>query len=234
MVHNDFDTNGLAKYLHVTPAQVKRLADRGKIPGRKVSSQWRFARADIHHWLEDRIGLSDEEGLVEMESVLHRSQRPDHEPQRIGEMLPLEAIQVPLLARTRGKVISAIAEVAAQAGLLWDPAKMAEAVRNREELHPTALDNGVALLHPRRPLPSIMAEPFLALGKTHQGIPFGGDGLTDIFFLIGSTDDASHLKTLARLSRLISRPGFVETLRAVNDAPAALEVVENFEAEIPD
>ena len=78
MVHNDFDIDGLARYLHVTPAQVKRLADRGKIPGRKVSSRWKFARADIHHWLEDRIGLSDEEELVEVESVLHRTHRPDN------------------------------------------------------------------------------------------------------------------------------------------------------------
>ena len=27
---------------------------------------------------------------------------------------------------------------------------MTEAIRNREELYPTAMDNGVALLHPRR------------------------------------------------------------------------------------
>ncbi len=65
----DFDIDNLASYLHLTPQQVTRLADRGKIPGRKVAGQWRFSPADIHHWLEARIGLSDEDELVEVTPV---------------------------------------------------------------------------------------------------------------------------------------------------------------------
>ncbi len=34
---------------------------------------------------------------------------------------------------------------------------MAEAVRSREQMQPTALENGVALLHPRRPMAKILA-----------------------------------------------------------------------------
>ena len=64
MPHSDFDMHTLARYLHLTPQQVAKLADRGKLPGRKVSGEWRFSKADIHHWLETRIGLSDEEELI--------------------------------------------------------------------------------------------------------------------------------------------------------------------------
>ena len=97
-------------------------------------------------------------------------------------------------------------DLAAETGLLWDAEKMTAAVRERENLHPTALENGVALLHPRRPLQQILAEPLVALGITQAGIPFGESHgvLTDVFFLICSTDDASHLRILARLSRLIT------------------------------
>ena len=104
---------------------------------------------------------------------------------------------------------------------------MAEAIRQREQLHPTALDNGVALLHPRRPMASAMGEPFLALGRTSTGIPFGGPRgqLTDLFFLIGSTDDRGHLRMLAKLSRLISENGFVEEIR---QAQTTHEVFEMF------
>ena len=59
-------------------------------------------------------------------------------------------------------------EQAARTGWLWDVAKMAEAVRAREDLLPTALENGVALLHPRRPLANIIDRPFLALGRTSR------------------------------------------------------------------
>ena len=127
----------------------------------------------------------------------------------IAELLQPEAIEVPLDARTRGSVIATMTELAARTHLLWDPAKMAEAVRAREEMHSTALDNGVALLHPRRPMPAILAEAVLALGITPGGIPFGSDGsLTDIFFLICSTSDHEHLRILARLEPRDQRSRF--------------------------
>jgi PTS system nitrogen regulatory IIA component len=108
---------------------------------------------------------------------------------------------------------------------------MAEAVEARENLHPTALDDGVALLHPRRPLSQILAQPLLALGRTPAGIPFGSERgqLTDVFFLILSVDDSQHLRTLARLSRLIAAPGFLNELRASESAEQALSAVLKFE-----
>ena len=73
MPHSDFDLPTLARYLHLSPEKVAKLADRGQLPGRKVSGEWRFARADIHHWLERRIGASDEEQLLEVEGALDRA-----------------------------------------------------------------------------------------------------------------------------------------------------------------
>jgi len=34
---DDFDLDSLAAYLHLSTAQVARMADRGQIPGRRVS-----------------------------------------------------------------------------------------------------------------------------------------------------------------------------------------------------
>ncbi len=227
MPHQDFDTASLAAYLHLTPQQVERLAERGKLPGRKVAGQWRFPRPDIHHWFEQRIGLSDEDELVEMEDVLERnaSSSPT-EDVSLAELLPLEAIAVPLSARTKDSVIRAMVELAAATGRLWDPRAMAEAVKKREELHPTTLGNGVALMHPRRPMAKILAQPTLALGCTTTGIPFGaGAPLTDVFFLICSTEDRGHLRVLARLSRVLTAPGFLNALHQVSDAKAARQLI---------
>ena len=219
MPDDDFDIDRLAAYLHLAPAQVSRLADRGKLPGRKVAGRWRFARGDIHHWLEDRIGLSGDEELQEMEVFLRPAIEHVESPRPISAQLPLAAIEVPLAAKTRNSVITSMAEVAARTGLLWDPQKMAAAVRAREDMHPTALENGVALMHPRRPMPSILGEAFLAFGRTGKAIPFGGRRglLTDLFLLICSTDDRRHLQTLARLSRLIADPELLGNLRGAQD-----------------
>ena len=227
MVHSDFDIDGLAAYLHLTPPQVARLADRDKIPGRKVAGQWRFSQAEIHHWLEKRIGLSDEDGLLKVEGVLNRSAGAEtQEEVCIAELLPIEAVAVPLLARTRNSVITKMINLAAGTGWLWDPPKMAEAVRTREDMQSTALENGVALMHPRRPMPRILERPLLALGRTGTDIPFGaGAPMTDLFFLVCSIDDRGHLRTLARLSRVLAAPGFLAALRNVADAEAARRLI---------
>ncbi len=154
---------------------------------------------------------------------------------RSPALLHPESVAVPLLARTRGSVIKDMAELAAATHLLWDAGAMADAVRAREAMYSTALDNGVALLHPRRPMAAILAEAVLALGITPGGIPFGATAgargqLTDIFFLICSTSDHEHLRILARLSRVISDADFLAALRAAPDAVAARELLVKREA----
>jgi PTS system nitrogen regulatory IIA component len=233
MAQADFDIDRLAAYLHMSAADVVKLAERGKLPARRVGGEWRFSAGEIHHWLEDRIGLSDEDGLVQMEGALDRAAHEDATEVSIAALLRPEAIEVPLDARTRGSVIVKMTELAARTHLLWDPAKMAEAVRAREEMHSTALDNGVALLHPRRPMPGILAEAVLALGISPGGIPFGTGGrLTDIFFLICSTSDHEHLRILARLSRVINGQEFLAAMRSAADAATLHQLIQEREAAI--
>jgi nitrogen PTS system EIIA component len=236
MPDEDFDIESLATYLHLDAGQVAKLADRGKLPGRKVAGGWRFSAAEIHHWLEDRIGLSDAEELARVEVALDRSASSDDEtPVSLADMLPPLAIEIPLASRTRNSVISSMIDVAARTGWLWDPDKMAEAVRSREDLYPTALENGVAMLHPRRPLASILDRPFLALGRTDRGIPFASRRgfLTDVFFLICSADDRGHLRTLARLSRLLAVPTFLPELRGAQNAIEVQQVIAAGEGALP-
>jgi nitrogen PTS system EIIA component len=233
MPDDDFDIPRLADYLHLAVADVSRLAERGKLPGRKVQGQWRFSPADIHHWLEDRIGLSDEAELQRMEGFLRPEEEHHDGLQSIAEMLPLAAIEVPLAARTRNSVITSMAEAAARTGLLWDSQKMADAVRAREDMHSTALESGVALLHPRRPMVTILGEALLAFGRTEKAVPFGGQGLTsDLFFLICSTDDRGHLQALARLSRLISDAALLGSLRQATTAAEVHKAIETAEKKI--
>lgn len=232
MADDDFDLEGLAAYLHLAAAQVARLSERGKLPGRRVQGQWRFSQAEIHHWLEDRIGLSDDAELTEMEGFLRSASAAA--PPSLAELLPVETIAVPLLARTRGSVIKEMVEAAARTGLVWDIERLDDAVRAREELHSTALECGVALLHPRRPMASILGGPVMAFGRTDRGIPFGGTRLTDMFFLICSTDDRGHLQTLARLSRLLSDVDFVDSLRGAADAQSVHKLIARTEESLND
>jgi len=232
MCTGDYDIDRLAAYLHLTPAQVRKMADRGRLPGRKVGGQWRFPSAEIHHWLEDSIGASDDDELARVEGVLRRAS-PGAKEISIAKLLPREAMAVPLTSRTRASVIEKMVHLALATGWLWDADQMREAVSAREKLHSTALDNGVALLHPRRPQPNILAQPLLAFGRAPRGIPFGDSRgrLTDIFFLILSIDDRGHLRTLARLSRLIGDPQLLETIRVAETAADVHQAIADYERE---
>lgn len=237
MSTGDYTLETLAQYLRLSPQQVLKLAEREQVPGRKVGGQWRFSAAEVHHWMERRMGNLEEQELADVEGVLQKLAPVNQQgPVTIGALLPMNAIAVPLPSRTRNSVIEGMVRLAAATGFLWDPPRMVEAIRAREDLHPTALDNGCALLHPRRPLSDILGESFLALGITPGGIPFGGAGgkLTDIFFLICSQDDATHLRVLARLSRLIADPAWLASLRFASDAAEAHDLIVAREATFPE
>lgn len=235
MAEDDFDLAALAAFLHTTPEQIRKMAEREKIPGRRIAGNWKFSRAEIHQWFEERIGASDTKELAEVEKILEKQKRhAEVEVVCIAQLLSTDRIFVPFLAKTRNSAIDSICEFTSQTGVLWDAPKMAEAVRVREDLHPTALENGVALLHPRRPMPSIVPEPFLSLAITSSGIPFGGPRgcLTDVFFLIGSTSEAFHLRLLARLSRLLQTAALLTQLRSGGTPAELLATIEANEAQL--
>ena len=68
------------------------------------------------------------------------------------------------------------------------------------------------------------------MGVCIQGIPFGGSGvLTDIFFLICSTNDHEHLRILARLSRIIQCTDLLNHLRNASDRTSAHKLIHQRE-----
>ena len=226
MPYSNLNLQQLSRYLHLPDAQVRKLVDKGAIPSRRVNGELVFSREEVHHWLEQRIGVSDEEELARVEVALTQSVPPGtvEDDVSLALLIPEGAIALPLKAKTRDSVIRSMVQLAGTTGLLWDTDAMAEAVKAREALHTTALDNGVALLHPRRPMPSLLGDTFLALGIVPSGVPFGGTtGLTDVFLLICSMDDRVHLRILTRLSRVLTSPDFLRRLR---ESSAELEIRE--------
>ncbi|MEC7109855.1 MAG: PTS sugar transporter subunit IIA [Planctomycetota bacterium] len=233
----EFTVEELASYLHWTPMQVIKLASREKLPGRKVAGQWRFNEVEIHHWIEDEIGRADDEALGRVEAILERAETRETgraEMIHLEKLIPVECVLIGTQSRSKRGVVREICDHCADAGWIWDPEQMTEAVLDREAMHTTALENGVALLHPRRPLPSILADRFVTLAVSTAGIPFGGPrgALTDIFFLLGSTDDGIHLRVLARLSRLFAIPGFLTELRRVESPGKAVDLIQKMDAVI--
>ncbi len=233
MSGRDLDIDQLARYLRLPWEEVERLAVRGKIPGRKVNGRWRFSESDVHHWMEERIGQGDAAELGRMESILDQK-LVDAEHVRLADILRPESTAVPLDARTRGSVIREMCQLVSNTGMLWDFDRMLEAVQTREDQSPTAMDCGVALLHPKRPQSTILGDSVLALGITTQPLPFGNNvgNPSDIFFLIASANEHVHLRILTRLSRLLKDSNFLLSLRQCSSSTEALHLIRDAEAEL--
>src|ERR1700682_5059606 len=164
------DLGQLAVYLQRDLREVTKLANRGHLPGHKVSGQWRFARAEINHWIETQLPAFNEKQLTAVES---REVGDDDTGIFVSTLLPVESVAVPLAASTRASVLKELVRLAEHSPLVYDPEAIFDAIRQREEMGSTALPSGVALPHPRRPLPMALGDSVLAYGRTTTGIPFG-------------------------------------------------------------
>lgn len=226
MSHETYSIEELAQRLGRNLREIEKLANRGRIPGRKVGGQWQFHSAEVAHWLEDQMrDYSDEELAVVEES--HRSAEVDVD-QPVTSLLRPETIQIPLEARTKRSVLEALVEVAGRTWQIWEPATVLQALLDREELFPTGYDGCVAIPHPRNPLPEAIGESLVAFGRTMTGIPFGGPcPLSDVFFLVLCRDSRTHLQVLARLGRMLQLPGLLDDLRR---ATTAVEVYDRLRA----
>lgn len=224
------DIDQLAIYLQRDLREVTKMASRGHIPGHKVSGQWRFARAEINHWIETQLHTYTEQELETLES---HGGEAEIEP-LLTSLLSEACIAVPLPAGTRASVLKELVVLAEQSWQVYDPEAILDAIRAREEVASTALADGVAIPHPHRPLPGALGESIVAFGRTSKGIPFGAPdrGLTDLFFLVCCQNDRTHLRVLARLSRLIRRPGFLDALRSAETPGDARNVITDAETSL--
>jgi len=59
-----------ARHVGMDAREVRKLADRGKLPGQKVGGEWRFNRARVTEWLQQEMPSLDSERLIEIERAM--------------------------------------------------------------------------------------------------------------------------------------------------------------------
>jgi PTS system nitrogen regulatory IIA component len=207
----------LAEYLQLSHRTVYRLLERDRIPAIRVGGQWRFRKASVDYWLDvgmDRLTDTDLHALTE-----------DAPPDSwiVSLLRPANAlIQVP--ADTRDVSVRRFLEQVR----FPEPVDIDEAVRcvlEREDLCSTGLADGVALLHTDRSRPRLLrTADMMAVGRLGVPIDFGAmDGTrTDLFVLLLARDERTHLRLLAKMTRLCRESEVCSMLRQAPDAAAVL------------
>ena len=220
----------VARYLHIRPEEVEKLASGGKIPSYKVRGECRFRKGDVDHYVELSLGDLNQQRLAEIEHGVATHHGIEPTESQVMALIPAGGVLAPLAARTRDAAIRQLVAAADAAELVYDKNDLVEKIRQRETLCPTTVAPGVAMPHPRYPQPYDIAASFLIVGRADSGIPFGcPDGtLTRLFFLICCKDDRTHLHVLARLGQMLTAEAIIELLEAP-DASAIRAVLEQRE-----
>src|SRR5579871_6472960 len=130
------DMEQLAAYLRRDVREVGKLASRGRLPGHKVGGEWRFARAEINHWIETQLPDYTDKELTDLERGGDRSAGTGP---FLGELLAESSVAVPLRATTKSSVLRELVELAEQSWQVYDARAVLDAIRGREEIASTAL-----------------------------------------------------------------------------------------------
>ncbi len=234
MPHEQMDAKQVAEYLDMDLRKVVRLAARGKIPARKIAGRFVFYKGQIDHWVEAQMHELSEERLAGIEKGVSDHHGFDYDELLVCSLIPQGGIAVPLAAKTSDSAVRALVDLAVGAEVAHHSDDLIRHIRQREQLCSTAMIPGVAIPHPRTPLPHDIAASFVVVGLTSSGIPYGAvDGsLTRLFFLICCKDERTHLHVLARLGRVLCQTGAVESLLAAGSAAQMRELIEHREQSV--
>ena len=226
MPYRTFGIDEVARYLHLSRADLDRLVKDQDIPFERHGERLVFRKVEVDAWASQRILGMEGRRLAEYhQKSSHGAQQIVPQAAIMPDMIRPEFIEPALTAKTKASVLRQMAALAEKTGYVCDRQALLQGLEAREELCSTGIPGGLALLHSRNPETYLFETAFLALGRTIQQIPFGApDGQsTNLFFLIGCPDDRMHLHTLARLCLMAQKTDLLVDLRQAVDADAMCE-----------
>jgi PTS system nitrogen regulatory IIA component len=229
------DLEGVANYLHLTPAEIEQRVKNREIPFEKRGDRIVFRKGEIDAWASQQILGSTGQQLAayHQKSTRHTRKILPHEA-FLPEMLESGAIASAMASKTKASVLRDLVALAEKTGHLNDPKTLLASLEAREELCSTALPGGFAVPHPRSHDPYLFETSFLVVGRPIQKIHFGApDGQpTHLFFLLCCQDDRLHLHTLARLCLIAQKTKVLDRLREAPDAQTMRDALIAAEQEI--
>lgn len=226
MPHRVFNVDEVSGYLHLTVADVERLLKDDKIPHETRGGRPVFRKRDIDAWASQRILGFEHRHLAEYHQKTSTGTRELLETEAImPQLIQPVFIASAMAAKTKASALREMVALAERTGRVFDAKDLLASLEAREEICPTAVPGGLALLHPRHHQPYMFESSFIVLGRPVQEIHFGApDGKpTHLFFLICCQDDRIHLHTLARICMMAQK---TEMLAQLIEAPNATTMHE--------
>jgi fructose-specific phosphotransferase system IIA component len=149
----------------------------------------------------------------------------------LTEILNENAIEVNLKAREKEEALAEMVDILARGWEVKDKEAVLKDIKAREELMSTGIGHGVAIPHARS---SGVNRVLAAFGKSEKGLNFNALDKKPVYllFLLVASEDSSnsHIRILARISRLLKHNYFRELLKEAKTPAEILSLIKKEEA----
>lgn len=238
----DLKIKDVAELLNVSETTIRRWISNGEIPTYRIKQHYYFSRTEIENWvishkLDKTEGPSPFAHYKGAESkslsVPHSLNTGGSKQFSLFRAIHKGDVIHHLRGRTKEEIIRTAMRKMAKL-LHVDAEVMTELLLDRENLMPTALNNGIAVPHTRDSLlnshhdvviPVFLEEP-LEYGA------LDGKPVHTLFFLF-ACEDKRHLHLLAKIAHLSSQSHALEFFKTQPSKEQLLAFIKNWESQVP-
>ncbi len=145
---------------------------------------------------------------------------------KISELLSPAAVSADLRSKTKNEILSELTDVLRKVETGLDRDEVVRVLQERERLGSTGIGEGVAIPHGKlRRLDRLL----ISFGRCREGVDFDSmDGKpAHLFFLLVAPEESVgiHLKTLARISKLLKNPDVRQRLLDASEGSEIYRII---------
>jgi PTS system nitrogen regulatory IIA component len=217
----------VSELLDVSEKTVYRWVNDRKLPGYRMSGQYRFSRAEVLEWATaNKINQSL--------GALQEAENPDQPLPTLPEALQAGGIFYRIGGADVASALRSVIEVVRLPDEV-DREFLFQVLLAREQLASTGIGDGIAIPHARNPIVLHVENPLVSLCFLEQPIDFGAldaRPVQALFTLISPTVRA-HLHLLSRLSFALRDPEFKAQVMAQAGRDELAMTVRRISTDLP-
>lgn len=223
----------VAHLLNVSETTIRRWVSEKKIPCYTMNQNPCFDRREIESWLMNQKGIDSDaaQGSAKSEST-ENSLRGGIKQFSLFRAIHKGIVLSNVLGKTKEEVIrNAVKTIAKHLNL--DAEVLTNLLLERENLMPTALNNGIGIPHARDFLLNDHCD-VVAVVYPKEPVDYGaldGKPVHTLFFLL-ACDDKRHLHILAKIAHFTHQPQAIKFLESQPSKEKLLDFVKKWESTI--
>ncbi|WP_276877067.1 PTS fructose transporter subunit IIABC [Anaerococcus hydrogenalis] len=151
---------------------------------------------------------------------------------QIKDLLKRNLMIMELKSSNKMDVIDEIAQKFFDEGIVGSKEEFKEGLIKRESETSTALGEGIAMPHAKV---DTVKEPAVLFAKKSEGLDYealdGEDSFVFFSIAVPNGENNLHVQTLAKLSKMILKEGFIDKLKAANSPDEVYEIIDLYSEE---